>query len=445
MCPLAFVDRASGRDTSHWGENYTYDNWGNLYQTAAMTGLAGNNWTVTVNANNQLSNLGYDAAGEVTADQYGNSYTYNAEGRILTGGGGAYVYDGDGNRVEKTVGGTTTLYWPGAGSLLDESNSSGSAMGTQVWFAGLLIWHEDTSGSGLFLFHDHLGSIRVTGDAGGNLRDDNDYRSYGMLSGNYGASPSGNHYLFTGDESDTETSSDYAVNRNLGMPLGRFNRPDPYDGSYDPTNPQSLNRYAYVLDNPLAYVDPFGLAPECEWIWYSNWVNVTVPGPHGDGSHQEQQDHGHWGVVCSGGDGGGQGSASGARSGGGGGGRNAPNNGTQNPRSTLCKIKVGAGIGLDVAGTAAGLVPGASAALVTTQVSLGLASSAYSAYNGNAAFTVSNATSAQLSAVAAGAEYVGWKAAAESIPYVATGANLIALGWDVWHANSDYQACLAGH
>ena len=201
----------------------------------------------------------YDAAGEVTTDQYSNSYSYNAEGRILSGGSGTYVYDGDGNRVKKTVSGTTTLYWPGAGSLLNESNSSGSTMGKQVSFAGLLVWHEDTSGNGLFLFHDHLGSTRVTGDASGNLHDDNDYRSYGMLSSNYGASPSDNHYLFTGYESDSETTSDYAVNRNFGMTLGRFNRPDPYDGSYDATNPQSLNRYTYALNNPLVLVDPSGL------------------------------------------------------------------------------------------------------------------------------------------------------------------------------------------
>lgn len=228
-----------------------------------MSGLSGNNWSVTVNGNNQLSNLSYDSAGEVTQDQFSNSFTYDAEGGILTAGTGAYVYDGDGNRVKKTMSGTTTLYWPGAGSLLDESNSSGSVMGKQVQFDGLLVWHEDTSGTGNFLFHDHLGSIRVTGDAAGSLHDDNDYQSYGTLFNNFDASPSDNHYLFTGDESDSETTSDYAIYRNLGMTLGRFNRPDPYDGSYDATNPQSLNRYSYALNNPLVYIDPNGLAHQC--------------------------------------------------------------------------------------------------------------------------------------------------------------------------------------
>lgn len=45
-------------------------------------------------------------------DQYSNTYGYHAEGRILTANTGNYVYDGDGNRVKKTVGSTTTLYWP---------------------------------------------------------------------------------------------------------------------------------------------------------------------------------------------------------------------------------------------------------------------------------------------------------------------------------------------
>jgi RHS repeat-associated protein len=252
---------ASGQDAGcNWGETYNYDNWGNLYQTTPISGCTGGfNWSVTPSTKNQLSNLTYDSAGEVTQDQYSNTFTYDAEGRILTGGGGTYVYDGAGNRVKKTVSGTTTLYWPGAGSILDESNSSGSTMGKQVRFAGLLVWHEDTSGNGLFLFHDHIGSIRVTGTASGSLNDDNDYQPFGTLYHNYGASPSNNIYLFTGDESDSETTSDYATFRNFEMKMGRFNRPDPYEGSYDPTNPQSLNRYTYAGNNPLTGTDPSGL------------------------------------------------------------------------------------------------------------------------------------------------------------------------------------------
>ena len=272
-----------------------------------MSGYSGgNNWSVTAGTNNQLSNLTYDSAGEVTEDQYSNRFTYDAEGRILTGGTGTYVYDGGGNRVKKTVSGTTTLYWPGAGSLLNESNSSGSTMGKQVRFDGLLVWHEDSSATGEFLFHDQLGSVRVTGSASGTEQDDNDYQSFGTLYHNYGASPSDNHYLFTGDESDSETSTDYAMYRNLELTMGRFNRPDPYDGSYDFTNPQSLNRYSYALNNPLVFFDPSGLDD-----------TLSCDG-NGD-------------VVLGCGDGGGGDGSGGGDGGGGGGGANQGQNGNGGP------------------------------------------------------------------------------------------------------------------
>jgi hypothetical protein len=51
----------------------------------------------------------------------------------------------------------------------------------------------------------------------------------------------------------------YAVFRNESPSLGRFSRPDPYDGSYDLTDPQSLNRYSYVGNRPLIFLDPSGL------------------------------------------------------------------------------------------------------------------------------------------------------------------------------------------
>jgi len=41
--------------------------------------------------------------------------------------------------------------------------------------------------------------------------------------------------------------------------MGRFLSPDPWLGSMHLDNPQSLNRYVYVLNNPLRFVDPDGL------------------------------------------------------------------------------------------------------------------------------------------------------------------------------------------
>jgi hypothetical protein len=42
----------------------------------------------------------------------------------------------------------------------------------------------------------------------------------------------------------------------------RFSQPDPYEGSYNLTDPQSLNRYAYTQNDPVNFVDPSGLNAE---------------------------------------------------------------------------------------------------------------------------------------------------------------------------------------
>jgi RHS repeat-associated protein len=62
-----------------------------------------------------------------------------------------------------------------------------------------------------------------------------------------------------------ESDTDHAQFRQHYNTWGRWMSPDPYSGSYDPTNPQSFNRYSYVTNNPLAHVDPSGLDddPDC--------------------------------------------------------------------------------------------------------------------------------------------------------------------------------------
>jgi RHS repeat-associated protein len=64
------------------------------------------------------------------------------------------------------------------------------------------------------------------------------------------------NYKYTGQEQDQETGL-YNYGARLYDPdLGRFLAPDSIVP--DPANPQSLNRYSYVLNNPLNYTDPSG-------------------------------------------------------------------------------------------------------------------------------------------------------------------------------------------
>jgi RHS repeat-associated protein len=66
-------------------------------------------------------------------------------------------------------------------------------------------------------------------------------------------------YHFGMLDHDYATDTEHAQFRQYNNYQGRWLRPDPYYGSYDFSNPQSFNRYAYVLNNPLSVVDPSGL------------------------------------------------------------------------------------------------------------------------------------------------------------------------------------------
>ena len=61
---------------------------------------------------------------------------------------------------------------------------------------------------------------------------------------------------FTGYEGDAETGLDFAQARMFSGPLGRFSSVDPMGLKL--AAPQTLNRYAYVENNPLKYIDPTG-------------------------------------------------------------------------------------------------------------------------------------------------------------------------------------------
>jgi RHS repeat-associated protein len=83
------------------------------------------------------------------------------------------------------------------------------------------------------------------------------YGDEGVVTGSGYSAWDFNHF---GDlDYNSESNTYHAQFRQYNQPQGRWMQPDPYSGSYDYRNPQSLNRYAYASDNPLSFTDASGL------------------------------------------------------------------------------------------------------------------------------------------------------------------------------------------
>jgi RHS repeat-associated protein len=80
--------------------------------------------------------------------------------------------------------------------------------------------------------------------------------------------PSANAWQFTGEQRDADSSLYYLRARYHDPATGRFLSADPLAGA--PTQPQTMNRYVYALNNPVNRVDPTGLASEGPMLLTSN-------------------------------------------------------------------------------------------------------------------------------------------------------------------------------
>jgi len=110
-------------------------------------------------------------------------------------------------------------------------------------------------GTVYFLLTDHLGSTAVTADGNGARTAELWYKPWGEYRGTpYGTTPTS--YRFTGQREDASIGLYFYNARYYDSTLGRFIQPDTIVPN--PGDPQSLNRYSYVGNNPLRYTDPSG-------------------------------------------------------------------------------------------------------------------------------------------------------------------------------------------
>jgi RHS repeat-associated protein len=249
---------------STWLETFGYDRYGNRYLSGYSGLPAPNSETPTAEAwylsNNRVASWEYnDGRGNLTAIPFmQRTYSYDAENHqtaaTVNGVNASYGYDGTGRRIRKTVSGIVTTYiYDAMGRVAAEYSNAGS------------------SGSGTQYRHvDHLGSTRLIVNANGTPMTGgcHDFHPFGqeLLSGTNGRdatcfpSTPAPGLQFTGKERDAETGLDSFLARYMSSSQGRFTSPDIAGPNL--SNPQTLNKYLYALNNPLRYIDRNGLYEE---------------------------------------------------------------------------------------------------------------------------------------------------------------------------------------
>ncbi len=255
--------------TKCWTQTFTYDRYGNRnFVEATTTTLPKNcgttpNFTVCtpdipivnpipITASNKLTGYNYDASGNTTEDAEEREFVYDAENKQIevidnSVTVGEYFYDGDGKRIKKEVpGGETTIFVYDAGGKLIQEHS------TVVQTGGNAKTTYPTA--------DSLGSPRINTDGVGNALSRHDYHPFGEEVARSGYGSDTIRKQFTGYERDGETGLDFAQARYHNSSLGRFSSADPLFFKEERlADPQQLNLYLYVRNNPLNLIDPSGL------------------------------------------------------------------------------------------------------------------------------------------------------------------------------------------
>jgi RHS repeat-associated protein len=272
---------ASGEKTQ---EAYTYDTVGNRLSSHKNS----DNWRY--DDNHQLNSIGttsyqYNNNGSMTqrilstldqADSINQIFIYGIDGRLKkvenTSGENTpaipianYTYDPFGRRLSKTIFdnlgiSTTTYFFYSAQGLMAEYDEQGVAIRNYNYWPGAswssqplyLEQSKDGTSQHYFYHNDHLGTPQALSNTLGKVVWRAESTSFGetTLHGNEIENP----LRFPGQYFDLETELHYNYFRDYEPALGRYAETDPIGLQ------GGLNTYAYVSNNPLSNIDPFGLS-----------------------------------------------------------------------------------------------------------------------------------------------------------------------------------------
>jgi RHS repeat-associated protein len=248
-----------------WAQTFTYDPFGNIAKGGSGSYTAAYN-NVTNQVSSGISPLPtYDANGNALKSTGLSSLTWNAAGQpatvtALTGGAIAGTYDALGRLVETLQGSTYTefVFSPAGGKLavVQGPVNAGVLIKATIPLPGGETAVYNASGLEFIRHTDWLGSSRLTTTWAHAVYSKEAYAPFGETYNEAGTPDRS----FTGQDQDTTPAVYDYLFRKYDPVAGRWLSPDPAGWSaVDLSNPQSLNRYAYVQNNPMASVDPKGL------------------------------------------------------------------------------------------------------------------------------------------------------------------------------------------
>ncbi len=282
---------ASANCGSVAGQRFTYDPFGNIDKTGSPYSFS----PVYTNTRNRISTVGsttaqYDNNGNVLNDGV-NTYTWDADGNSITVDAVGATFDALDRMVEQNRSSVYTeiVYSPTGAKLALMSGTTGQTLQNAfINLPGQATAVYTSSGLDHYRHSDWLGSARLTSSPSQTVLSATAYAPFGETYATYPNPSASADPSFTGQNSDT-VSGDYDFLAREYSTQGRWPSPDPAgQAAANPVNPQSWNRYAYVLNNPLGFTDPLGL-------WCQNPANGDETG---DDYESCVNNGGNWIPIC---------------------------------------------------------------------------------------------------------------------------------------------------
>jgi RHS repeat-associated protein len=243
-------------------KRYSYDGVNRLTQVTDETGGAGI----------PMGNYSYDGNGNLTTQTVGltvTNYEYDVRGQLrrVTNGAselGRYDYDAQRRRLTRsTVGGATLYVYDGA-EVVEESGWDAATQRTTPlnrYEHGLEIVKANLAGEGeRYYFSEGQGSVTMLATATQSLAQRTEYEAWGEVLAQTNSSV--NAVGYTGARRDSESGLLALGNgeRFYNPALGRFIQQDRWSGMAGLA--QTLNRYAYGVNNPVRWTDHSGNSPD---------------------------------------------------------------------------------------------------------------------------------------------------------------------------------------